>query len=413
MSAYEAALKVIKTLKRAGHLAYFAGGWVRDYLLGVPSDDIDIATSASVDQIQALFPKTIPVGIAFGIVIVVEEGHQFEVATFRKDQGYLDGRRPIGIDPADPIQDAKRRDFTINGMFYDPEKEEVIDTVGGVNDLKKGIIRAIGNPHERFLEDRLRMIRAIRYASRFNFSIHPDTMQAIIDHASNLLPSVAIERVWQEFKKMDLFPHFNQGLIELHRLKLLPTIFPDLKETPVEEIQTRVKTLPLFPEEAPLILKILELFPAETFEKKIEICENLKLSNKEMEFVTLFHQMIDLLEQERHSPEKIESYTWAQFYAHPHAGLCLKINSLKLPQEKQLPFLNAHMEKQSKLYRSINWIKNKSPPLRAEHLLACGIKPGVEMGLLLKEGERLAANQNIDDPQKLIELIKKSSFWPK
>src|SRR6185437_5720237 len=169
MEMYEVATHIVKRLVEAGHLAYFAGGWVRDFLLNHPSDDIDIATSASVEEIQALFPKTIPVGIAFGIVIVVEKGHQFEVATFRKDRGYVDGRRPTGIDPASPEEDAQRRDFTLNGMFYDPLQKKVLDFVSGQEDLKKGIIRAIGNPHERFLEDRLRMMRAVRYGTRFGF----------------------------------------------------------------------------------------------------------------------------------------------------------------------------------------------------------------------------------------------------
>src|SRR5580692_5664748 len=120
MPARPAATEVVKKLVDAGFTTYFAGGWVRDFLMQHPSDDIDIATSASVEEVQALFPKTIPVGVAFGIVIVVQDGFQFEVATFRKDRGYVDGRRPSGIDPAAPEEDAIRRDFTINGMFYDP-----------------------------------------------------------------------------------------------------------------------------------------------------------------------------------------------------------------------------------------------------------------------------------------------------
>src|ERR1700721_2344911 len=130
MPARPAATEVVKKLVDAGFIAYFAGGWVRDFLMKHPSDDIDIATSASVEEIQALFPKTIPVGVAFGIVIVVEEGHHFEVATFRRESGYLDGRRPTAIEPAPPEEDAKRRDFTINGMFWDPLSKTLYDYVG-------------------------------------------------------------------------------------------------------------------------------------------------------------------------------------------------------------------------------------------------------------------------------------------
>lgn len=182
------ATSVVKRLVDAGHIAYFAGGWVRDFLMKHPSDDIDIATSASVEQIQSLFPKTIPVGIAFGIVIVVEQGHQFEVATFRKESGYLDGRRPTNIEPASPEEDSQRRDFTINGMFWDPLQEKLYDYVEGQTDLKKGIIRAIGDPHQRFLEDRLRMIRAARYATRFHFPIEIETRQAILAHPRVFFP---------------------------------------------------------------------------------------------------------------------------------------------------------------------------------------------------------------------------------
>lgn len=131
------AKSIVQKLVDSGHIAYFAGGWVRDHLLKRESDDIDIATSASVDEVRAVFPKTIPVGVAFGIVIVVEENHHFEVATFRKDRGYVDGRRPMGIDPASPEEDAQRRDFTINGMFYDPLTDKILDYVEGQKDLKK------------------------------------------------------------------------------------------------------------------------------------------------------------------------------------------------------------------------------------------------------------------------------------
>src|SRR3990167_4716975 len=171
MTAFSIACDIVKKLNSLGFIAYFAGGWVRDFLMNRTSDDIDIATSATVEDLQRIFQKTIPVGVSFGIIIVVEKGHQFEVATFRKDEGSRDGRRPISIEPATPEKDAERRDFTINGLFYDPIEKKILDFVQGREDIKLGVIRAIGNPHDRFLEDRLRMIRAVRYASRFHFSI--------------------------------------------------------------------------------------------------------------------------------------------------------------------------------------------------------------------------------------------------
>ena len=177
--AFKHAKSIVAKLSRAGYTAYFAGGWVRDYVMGHPSEDIDIATNAAPAEIMDLFPHTILVGLAFGVVIVVIEGHQFEVATFRKDLQYIDGRHPQGIEMSTPREDALRRDFTINGMFYDPLEEVIHDFVHGQEDIRLGIIRTIGNPHERFFEDRLRMLRAFRFSSRFSFSIDPETQEAI------------------------------------------------------------------------------------------------------------------------------------------------------------------------------------------------------------------------------------------
>ncbi|HSX13482.1 MAG TPA: CCA tRNA nucleotidyltransferase, partial [Chlamydiales bacterium] len=216
---------IIDTLTKAGYIAYYAGGWVRDLLLQHESDDIDIATNAPPETIQALFPHTVPLGIAFGIVLVIVEHHQYEVATFRRDVDYADGRRPTKIEFATAIEDAKRRDFTINGMFYDPLQNQILDYVEGQADLKKKIIRAIGNPHERIKEDRLRMIRAIRLACRFNFTIEPQTQEAIRFHAKEIFPAVAIERIYQELTKGHDFKKLPEMLLELHSFGLLETIF--------------------------------------------------------------------------------------------------------------------------------------------------------------------------------------------
>ena len=247
----ELATQVVEELQEAGFTAYFAGGWVRDFIMQKPSDDIDIATNATVEQIQDLFPKTIPVGVAFGIVIVVKDHKQFEVATFRKDRGYVDGRRPTGIDLATPEEDATRRDLTINGMFYDPIKEKIYDWVEGKRDIEGKVIRAIGDPEERFAEDRLRMMRAIRYATRFNFYIEEETLKAIKFHSRELLPAVAMERIWQEFKKMSQFAHFDTGLVLMQELGLLSTIFPELKNVSAEQVKERVQYIERFPKGSP------------------------------------------------------------------------------------------------------------------------------------------------------------------
>lgn len=405
------ATSVVRKLVEAGHTAYFAGGWVRDYLLKHPSDDIDIATSASIPQIQAIFLKTIPVGIAFGIVIVVEEGHHFEVATFRKESGYLDGRRPTSIESAAPEVDAERRDFTINGMFWDPIKEELYDYVGGQEDLKKGVIRAIGNPHERFLDDRLRMMRAVRYSTRFNFPIEPATYQAILDHAESLLPSVAMERVWQEFKKMSQFAHFDKGLIALHQLNLLPTIFPGLKDVPVEEIQRRLTPLSFYPSQAPTIAELLVLFPDHSLEDLFTLCDYLKLSREERDIVRFLHHAKSMLQMPDAWQSKLEKIEWAQFYANAYAPISIQITSAHLPLEKREHFIQTHKDRFLDLEKAIRRIQNQTPIVRADHLMKCGIIPGKKMGVLLKEAERISINEAMDDPNAIIQLLKKSTLW--
>lgn len=412
MPARPAATAVVKKIVDHGFIAYFAGGWVRDFLMQRPSDDIDIATNASTDDIQKIFPKTIPVGVAFGIVIVVQDQFQFEVATFRKDRGYEDGRRPTGIDPATPEEDAQRRDFTINGMFYDPLNQKLYDYVGGEKDLKKGIIRAIGNPHQRFAEDRLRMMRAVRYSTRFNFPIESDTLQAIIAHSNELIPAVAMERIWQEFKKMSQYAHFDTGLVTLHRLNLLPTIFPDLKNVSVEEIQERLQYISKFPKKSPTFVELLELFPNYSLAQMLELCDYLKLSNFEKEFAHFYQHAKNLLNMPEQWLKNLEKVEWAHFYAHPHAELCIKIISLHYPQEKRGSFIHYHEKQRQLLEMAILRIQSKSPIVKAQHLMEEGVAPGEKMGKLLKEAERISINQGIEDRMQIIKLLKQSPLWP-
>lgn len=411
MPARPFAKSVVQRLHNAGHTAYFAGGWVRDYLMQHPSDDIDIATSASVAQIQALFPKTIPVGVAFGIVIVVEEGHHFEVATFRKETGHLDGRRPTRIESASPEEDAQRRDFTINGMFWDPLTDTLFDYVGGQKDLKKGIICAIGNPHERFLEDRLRMMRAVRYATRFNFYIEQETTQAILTHSSTLFPAVAIERVWQEFKKMSHFSHFDRGLVSLHQLNLLPTIFPELKNVSLEEIQERVKPLATFSKEIPTIAQLLELFPNQSLEQLLQLCDYLKLARSELNTVRFLHHGRQLLQMPEEWQLNLEKIQWAQFYADPHANICIAIAAAHHPQATRHHFLTTHTQRQHMLASAIVRLQTHNPVVRASHLISERVKPGEKMGALLKQAERISINEGIEDPSAIIALLKNSPLW--
>ncbi|MGZ5537631.1 MAG: CCA tRNA nucleotidyltransferase, partial [Chthoniobacterales bacterium] len=159
------AREIVARLRARGHVAYFAGGCVRDLVRGQTPKDVDIATDARPEEVQKIFSRTYAVGAHFGVIVVLENGIQFEVATFRSDGVYLDGRHPTEVHFSSAEEDARRRDFTINGMFFDPEKNEVIDFVGGRADLDAKVIRAIGDPAQRFAEDRLRMLRAVRFAT--------------------------------------------------------------------------------------------------------------------------------------------------------------------------------------------------------------------------------------------------------
>ncbi len=230
MDIKQSAIEIVKVLQAHGHNAFFAGGCVRDMIMGHESADYDIATSALPQDIMKLFEHTIPVGIQFGVVIVVKEGHNFEVATFRSEGGYSDGRHPdYVVFSSAPENDVKRRDFTINGLLYDPLTDETLDYVGGREDISRGIIRTIGNPIERFTEDKLRMIRAARFSCRFNFPIHPETKQAIIQLAK-LIHVVSVERVREELEKILTGTNPQLGIKLLEELQLLQEILPEVSQ---------------------------------------------------------------------------------------------------------------------------------------------------------------------------------------
>lgn len=413
MDVVATAVEIVKILQNAGYIAYFAGGWVRDFIMKHPSTDIDIATDAPPEKIMELFPRTVPVGLAFGVVIVIRNGHHFEVASFRKDLEYTGGRRPDKIEFSSPKEDALRRDFTINGMFYDPINDKVYDYVNGMEDIENGVIRTIGNAHDRFDEDRLRMIRAIRFASRFNFSIDPETQKAILLKAHTLLPAVAIERVWQELNKMAKFPRFDQAIVHMHQSGLLPIIFPHLENVSVEEIQERVANFPLFPEGLPAILYLLELFPEMSINELLEVCQYLKTSLHEGKMLEFAYKGKKLLEKEKLFPDAIEKIEWANFYADKFFHTCFDIITVSYPEEERNAIIEAHEDRRTKLFPHIQRIMEKKPLVTSAVLQDYGIKPGKTMGVLLREAERVSMHHDIHDPAEVITLLKETSLWPK
>lgn len=228
MSARDLALRISNRLGEQGSQALLVGGCVRDLLLGREPADYDVATDATPDQVQALFPNSIAVGAQFGVILVVEEGHRVEIATFRADVGYSDGRHPDHVVYARTAQeDVQRRDFTINGLLMRPETGEILDYVGGQADLRAGIIRAIGEPSQRFAEDKLRMMRAVRFAARFGYTIEPTTFDAIRACAPQI-HQVSAERLREELTKLLTEGAARRGFELLDLTGLLQQVLPDV-----------------------------------------------------------------------------------------------------------------------------------------------------------------------------------------
>jgi poly(A) polymerase len=405
-SAFQKALRVVQSLRDSGHVAYFAGGWVRDYLLEKPSPDIDIATSAPPEVVAKLFPHTVEVGASFGVVMVIIADTPFEVATFRKDGLYLYGRRPVDVAYATPEEDAQRRDFTVNGMFYDPLVGEIFDYVGGREDLEKGIIRAIGDAHERFNEDRLRMVRGVRLMARFHFALERGTREAIAAHASNLFPSVAMERLWQEFTKMADHSGFGRALVTMHELGLLQVIFPQLSECTLDDIVHRTRAIRDFPHPCPAILCLLQLFPAITSEEATGLCNYLKTPTREALLAAWYLHVV------AGCNGTLDDQRWVHIYADPRTNLCLQIYSVTLPKEQHASFVAHHQAEQARLQQHIERVQAGAPLVAARHLLDVGVRPGKQLGLLLKEAERLCIVEHLDTPESVLGALKRSSLWP-
>jgi poly(A) polymerase len=234
VSAREKAISVVQRLRREGYAAYLAGGCVRDMLLHKAPQDYDIATDARPDDIQRVFADTIPVGAQFGVILVMVEGEPFEVASFRHDGPYLDGRRPSEVRYGSLEEDIRRRDFTINGMVYDPIDDRIIDLVEGRKDLERRTIRAIGDPRERFQEDRLRMIRAVRFAASLKFDIEAETFAAIRQLAPTIA-DISWERIGDEVTRILTEGGARRGFESLDLSGLLAVLLPEigkLKGTP-------------------------------------------------------------------------------------------------------------------------------------------------------------------------------------
>ena len=223
-----AARSIVERLRAKGFEALYAGGCVRDRLLGLTPHDYDVATNARPEQVEALFPRTVPVGVQFGVIIVLEEGAEIQVATFRGDGTYHDGRHPESVRYTDAEGDSRRRDFTVNGLFLDPIEERILDFVEGRRDLESRLLRAIGNPSERFAEDKLRLLRAVRFATTLGFEIDPDTWREILVWSPEI-HAVSAERIREELVKILLSPNRLRGFDLLDESGLLRQVLPEME----------------------------------------------------------------------------------------------------------------------------------------------------------------------------------------
>lgn len=395
-SLYITAKKIVATLTQHGFTAFFAGGWVRDLVMQNACEDIDIATSATPEQVMSLFRTTIPVGAAFGVVIVVQHGFQFEVASFRNDGAYINGRTPQSISWSSPEEDAVRRDFTINGLFYDPLQECIIDFVDGRQDIEQQIIRAIGNPIERFTEDRLRMIRAIRFSHRLGFKIEEKTWQAILSLAPSLLPSVSMERIWQEMQKMANNGSFAKALYMMSISGLLQAIFPNYRHE-----ETILHKLDSFSERTPPIFYLVHLFLDATYEQSSTIWRHLKASQKEKKQIKTLYQARNLILQEKEQPIS----AWVEFYAQEYAKESLEVTYWYYFSECAVAKIRAHEEIIENYQEHISRVQQRHPVVKAEDLIEQGVKPGKMLGALLNKAQVLSIELNTFDKELILRYL--------
>ena len=274
MTHKDAAIEIIKRLRHDGFTALMAGGCVRDMLLGRAAKDYDVATSAHPEEVSKLFHRTIKVGAKFGVVIVLIKNVQVEVATFRTEGGYLDGRHPSQVAFADAKEDASRRDFTINGMFYDPIEEKMIDYVGGQKDVQRCVLRTIGDADTRFGEDYLRMLRAIRFSMQLGFEIEKATWLAICKTAPHIR-RISGERIAMELETLLTHPNRGEGFSKLIESGLAVPIF---SKVAAEQMKYGVSVVGRLRKRVDFSLALAAVFAGCEVELAIEQCEALKLS---------------------------------------------------------------------------------------------------------------------------------------
>jgi poly(A) polymerase len=376
MTNKEAAIKIIRRLQNSGFQALLAGGCVRDMLLRRRAKDYDVATNARPEDVIRLFRRTLKVGAKFGVVIVLIDAQQVEVATFRTEADYTDGRHPAMVKFATAAEDASRRDFTINGMFYDPLKKKILDYVDGQADLKRKIVRTIGNPEERFAEDYLRTLRAIRFSAQFGFTIEPATWSAVCRNAKNIT-KISGERIAIELEGTLVSPNRSAGTSMLSESGLAEAIFPGFVENQAEfavSVLSHLRKKVNFP------LAMAAFFAAFQTEFALKRCEVLKLSRTQTKHIKfLLANRCELL-NDRMSLAELKK-TLAEPYFEDMFELQRAIQKARGSRENMMP-----LKKLRKRIKELGDVELKPRPLlNGYDLMRLGAVPGPALGQLAQE----------------------------
>lgn len=361
----EIARRIAARLRAEGFAAYFAGGYTRDQILGREHSDVDIATDASPQRVQELFERTIPVGVQFGVVLVMEEGLPFEVATFRSDGAYVDGRHPSSVRFGSIEEDARRRDFTINAMYSDPESGEVIDLVGGRSDLAAGVIRAVGDAEARFREDRLRMLRAIRFAARLGFTIEAQTFDAIRAEAGTIT-DMAWERIGDEVVRILTEGQARRGFELLDASGLLLYVLPE-----IEALHGVEQSADHHPE-------------GDVFTHTMLLLEGLGSATETLALGALLHDVGKPSCQEKHDDGRITFYGHCERGGEMALHICQRLRRSRETWERVEYLVRSHL-------RHVN-----APQMRASTLKRFLAEEGIEELLALVRLDILASSGNLE-----------------
>ena len=373
VSNQAAAISVIKRLRDAGFEALLAGGCVRDRLLGRDAKDYDVATSAEPAQVMNLFKRTLEVGARFGVVIVMVGQDQIEVATFRSDAEYVDGRRPTQVHFTTAQEDAARRDFTINGMFYDPIEDRLIDYVDGEADLNRRVVCTIGQPDDRFQEDYLRMLRAVRFSAQLDFEIAPSTFEAIQRHACQI-EKISQERVSMELEGILCCSQRAKGVRLLGRTGLSDVIFTEMTS---EDLSRACDVLPHMETSIGYALGLAGLCAALDVDSALKQIDRLKPSRQLMRHVTyLLEHRGDLLN------ESMSQAELKLLAGDPHCSDLLSFQTaIQLADQQSLHALTAF---QSRVDALGDTPLRPTPLLNGHDLMALGVPAGPRLGKLAK-----------------------------